>query len=411
MATAITMPKLGLTMTEGTVEEWTKSVGDTVEQGEVVARISSEKLTSDVEAPASGTLIKILVQEGEDLPIKEDMGYIGEAGEEVGGAAATPAAAETPAAPAEEAAPIAAAPEPAAPVRKEGERIFVTPLARKIAAEKGVDYAAVTGTGGNGRITRRDIEAYAANPPAPVAAPAAAAAAPPAPKWGAGLKGMRKAVATNMMQSLTTTAQVTLQRKVDLDALMAFRSDIKAKAGDQLQDGQLSINTLITRAAILALQETPQMNSNYGDGELKHIDSVNIGEAVGLPEGLIVPIIKDAQNMNLTVLGRELRHVADLAHEGGLTPDQMSGGTFTITNLGGEGIEYFTPIINPPEIGILGVGAMAKELTLNDDGQIGTKAKLPLSLTFDHQIIDGQQAAQFLGKIAENLQNPYKLIL
>lgn len=407
MATAITMPKLGLTMTEGTIEEWTKHEGDTVEQGEIVARISSEKLTSDVEAPASGTLIKILVQEGEELPIKEDMGYIGEAGEEVGGA--TPAketttpVAETPTA------PVESVPEPAAPARKEGERIFVTPLARKIAAEKGVDYAQVTGTGGNGRITRRDVEAYAANKPAtPASVPAAT---PATPKWGAGLKGMRKAVAANMMQSLNTTAQVTLQRKVDLDALMAFRSDIKAKAGDQLQDGQLSINTLITRAAILALQETPQMNSNYAGGELKQIDSVNIGEAVGLPEGLIVPIVRDAQNMNLTVLGRELRNVADLAREGGLTPDQMSGGTFTITNLGGEGIEYFTPIINPPEIGILGVGSMQKELTLNENGQIGTKSTLPLSLTFDHQIIDGQQAAQFLGKIADNLQNPYKLIL
>lgn len=188
---------------------------------------------------------------------------------------------------------------------------------------------------------------------------------------------MRKAVATNMMQSVNTTAQVTLQRKVDLQALMEFRIDIKAKAGD-LNDSQMSINTLITRAAILALQDTPQMNSNYSDGKLTQVDSVNIGEAVGLAEGLIVPIVKNAQNMNLTVLGRELEHLADLAHEGGLTPDQMTGGTFTVTNLGKEGIEYFTPIINPPEIGILGVGTMLKELTLNEDGQIGTKATLPL---------------------------------
>jgi Pyruvate/2-oxoglutarate dehydrogenase complex, dihydrolipoamide acyltransferase (E2) component, and related enzymes len=406
MATAITMPKLGLTMTEGTIEEWTKHEGDKVEQGEVVARISSEKLTSDVEAPASGTLLKILVQEGEDLPIKQDMGFIGEEGEEV----ATGGAPAAPSAPAKEETTVAATTAPETPARKEGERVFVTPLARKVAQEKGVDYTLVTGTGGNGRITRRDVEHYAANKPAEAAAATAAPSAPTSPQWGAGLKGMRKAVATNMMQSLQTTAQVTLQRKVDLEALMTFRSDIKAKAGE-LEDGQLSINTLITRAAILALQDTPQMNSNYADGKLTHVDSVNIGEAVGLAEGLIVPIVKDAQNMNLTVLGRELKHVADLAREGGLTPDQMTGGTFTITNLGKEGIEYFTPIINPPEIGILGVGTMLKELTLNENGQIGTKATLPLSLTFDHQIIDGQQAAQFLGKIADNLQDPYKLIL
>lgn len=406
MATAITMPKLGLTMTEGTIEEWTKHEGDKVEQGEVVARISSEKLTSDVEAPASGTLLKILVQEGEDLPIKQDMGLIGDEGEEV---ATVGAPAATPSVPAKEETTVAAATVPESSARKEGERVFITPLARKVAQEKGVDYTLVTGTGGNGRITRRDVEHYAANKPAE-AATTTAPPAPTAPQWGAGLKGMRKAVATNMMQSLQTTAQVTLQRKVDLEALMTFRSDIKAKAGE-LEDGQLSINTLITRAAILALQDTPQMNSNYADGKLTHVDSVNIGEAVGLADGLIVPIVKDAQNMNLTVLGRELKHVADLAREGGLTPDQMTGGTFTITNLGKEGIEYFTPIIDPPEIGILGVRTMLKELTLNENGQIGTKATLPLSLTFDHQIIDGQQAAQFLGKIANNLQDPYKLIL
>lgn len=405
MATAITMPKLGLTMTEGTVEEWTKNVGDKVEQGEVVARISSEKLTSDVEAPASGTLLKIMVQEGEDLPIKQDMAYVGEEGEEIPEGAQP---ATTPSAKAEPEEKVAAATTQEAPARKPGERIFVTPLARKVAKEKGVDYSLVTGTGGNGRITRRDVEHYAANKPAePTPSQAQTAATP---QWGAGLSGMRKAVATNMMQSVNTTAQVTLQRKVDLQALMEFRTDIKAKAGD-LNDGQMSINTLITRAAILALQDTPQMNSNYADGKLTQVDSVNIGEAVGLAEGLIVPIVKNAQNMNLTVLGRELKHLADLAHEGGLTPDQMTGGTFTVTNLGKEGIEYFTPIINPPEIGILGVGTMLKELTLNEDGQIGTKSTLPLSLTFDHQIIDGQQAAQFLGKIVENLQDPYKLIL
>lgn len=407
MATAITMPKLGLTMTEGTIEEWTKHEGDKVEQGEVVARISSEKLTSDIEAPASGTLLKILVQEGEDLPIKQNMGYIGEAGEEVPEGGAPTAAA--PSAPEKEETPVAAETTAEAPARKEGKRIFVTPLARKVAKEKGIDYSLIVGTGGNGRITRRDVEHYAATKPEP-SVQTAETATTQTPQWGAGLKGMRKAVATNMMQSLNTTAQVTLQRKVDLDALMAFRSDIKAKAGE-LEDGQLSINTLLTRAVILALQDTPRMNSNYADGQLAQVDSVNIGEAVGLADGLVVPIIKDAQNMNLTVLGRELKHVADLAREGGLTPDQMTGGTFTITNLGKEGIEYFTPIINPPEIGILGVGTLQKELTLSEDGQIGTKSTLPLSLTFDHQIIDGQQAAQFFGKLADNLQVPYKLIL
>ncbi len=406
MATAITMPKLGLTMNEGTVEEWKKHEGDSVKKGEVVAKISSEKLSSNVEAPASGTLLKIVVPEGDEVPIKENMGFIGEKGEKIEGGTPKETQPETKKEP-QEAGKEQAGPQ--RPARKEGERIFITPLARKVAQDKGVDYTQVVGTGGNGRITRRDIEHFAANQPEKGAAPSTAAAG--AANWGAGLKGMRKAVAQNMMQSLNTTAQVTLQRKVDLDALMTFRSDIKAKAGDQLQDSQLSINTLITRAAILALQDTPQMNSNYVDGKLTQIDSVNIGEAVGLAEGLLVPIIKDAQNMNLTMLGRELHHMADLAREGSLTPDQMTGGTFTITNMGREEIEYFTPIIDPPEIGILGVGVLQKALTLNESGQIGTKATLPLSLTFDHQIIDGQQAAQFLGKIADNLQNPYKLIL
>lgn len=416
MAKAILMPKLGLTMTEGTIDTWEVKVGDSVKKGDAVCSISSEKLTADVEAPEDGVILEIVAEEGADVPCKEPIAYVGAEGEMVdsgkGGATEDvpepseepveeqPVAVESPAATG--AAPVRS--ESAAPARREGERIFITPLARKLAAEKGIDYAEINGTGGNGRITRRDVLSYV-----PAAKPVQSV--PTGVEVGAGLKGMRKMIAARMISSLQNTAQVTIHQKADITKLMAFRKETKAKAGYPLTDGQLSITTLLTRAVVLALKETPEINSWYQNGTLEHVEDINIGIAVAVDDGLVVPVVKHADQLTLTGLGQSINSVISDTRAGTLAGDLYSGSTFTISNLGHTGVEYFTPIINTPEIGILGVGSLTKELAFDEAHEVVELQKLPLSLTFDHQIVDGSPAADFLKLIIENLQNPYKLVL
>lgn len=392
MATNILMPKLGLTMTEGTVEAWYKREGDTVKKGDTVCTISSEKLTHDVEAPIDGTLIKIIVEENEVSPCKEPIAFIGETGENV---------ADLPV-PVKEQTQAIAAPST---VRKESERVFITPIARKIAMERGIDYSEIIGTGGNGRITRRDVENFV-----PAVKAEAATVRSTVNNAGEGLSGMRKVIAKRMHHSLQETAQVTLHRKVNVSPLMTFRSEIKAKIGDSLSSGQLSINTLLVRAVVLALKDYPEMNASYANG--KHVvhEDIHIGIAVAVDEGLIVPVVKDATRKTLTELAENLTSLTNGARSNTLSGDLLTGSTFTISNLGHIGIEYFTPILNTPEIGILGVGAIDIKLVYNENKEIIEKQELPLSLTFDHQVVDGAPAAEFLNGICHYIENPYLLI-
>ncbi|SFD42791.1 pyruvate dehydrogenase E2 component (dihydrolipoamide acetyltransferase) [Lentibacillus persicus] len=415
MATEIVMPKLGLTMTEGTVEKLLVNEGDKVEAGDPVIEISSEKLTSEVEAPASGTIIEFTAQEGDVIPYKEVMAYVGEEGEVVDKSTSAPSAEPSPE---EEETTENNKPEPkqeSKPADQEAgktdqsERIFITPLARKMAKEQGIDIRDVNGTGGNGRITRLDINRY--TPSAKTSAkevPASAASSEM--EYGAGLTGMRKTIAQRMMRSVQTTAQVTNQRKIDVTRLMEFRNEIKEKVDFPLDNGELSVNTLLTKAVVLSLLDMPSMNGWYYDGEYTTFDEVHIGMATAIDDGLVVPVIKDAHNMSLSRLGSSIKEVVSQTRKGTLDGSLYSGSTFTITNLGGADIEYFTPILNTPEVGILGVGAIQKELDLDEQGTVIQKQKLPLSLSFDHQVIDGAPAAEFLQKIAGYLQNPYRIL-
>ncbi len=400
MATEITMPKLGLTMTEGTVDNWAKKEGDAVSKGEVVCTISSEKLSYDIESPVDGTLIKILVAEGDDAECTAPIGYIGEPGEQVSGEASP---AEPTSAPVEENKELSEEPKAqAAPERKAGERIFITPLARKLAAEKGFDIAQINGSGGNGRITRRDVQRHQPSVDTTIAA---------APSTvGAGLKGMRKTIAERMMHSLHSTAQVTIQQKADITNLLAFKKELQSKSSVPLKDGQLSITTLLSKAVILALKETPDMNAWYQDGSYEKQEAVHLGMAVAVADGLVVPVVEDADRMTLTELGKTLNSRISEARDGSLAGKHYSGSTFTISNLGKSGAEYFTPIINTPEIGILGVGSMQSQLAFDENREVVELKKLPLSLTFDHQILDGSPAAEFLGRIIFYLENPYSLV-
>lgn len=419
MATEIVMPKLGLTMTEGLINNWLVKEGDTVAAGQPVLEISSEKLTSDVEAPSAGVILKIINQAGDTVPCQQVIAWIGEAGEilpgiKVSEAPANKSEGEKDSADAEPDLPKKTVVASSSSVGKgEQGRIFITPLARKIAKEKGYDISLISGTGGRGRITRRDVENYKPEAPLPIQTSESSLAGlqqAHQADYGAGLTGMRKTIAKRMMTSLQTSAQVTLHRKVDISQLMVFRQDMKAKVASPLENGEISITTLLTKAVTKALKDHPQLNAWYFKGQYQEVEDIHIGIATALSEGLVVPVIRHADKLTLSDLGAAIKTEANQARKGTLDPALYSGSTFSITNLGAAGIEYFTPVLNTPEVAILGVGALQTALALNSQGQVYEQKFLPLSLTFDHQVVDGQPAAEFLSSLADKLESPYDLV-
>lgn len=415
MAFEVLMPQLGLTMEEGTVSEWKKHEGDTVKAGDVILEITTDKLTNEVTSEFDGTLLKIVAQEGEDVPVKGLLAYIGQPGEAVGGSAPAPAAAP------EEAAPAAAAPAAApvpAPAAVNGSRIRISPLARKTAAKLGVDYSHLTGSGSSGRITQKDILAAAEakkNAPA-AAAPAAAPAAKPAAKSGGlelmegdtvvKLAGMRKVVAERMWASHNEIPPVTQNIKVDVTALMKFRKMLLAETGKKY-----SVNDLILKATAKCLRQHPEMLVSYDGDRIIQRAHVNLGVAVALDAGLIVPVIRDADKMGLDALSAAAKDLAARAKENKLTPDEYKGSTFTVSNLGMFGIETFTPIINQPDAAILGVCAIADELDMDEEGKLFKKQVMRLSVTLDHRLLDGAVVAKFEMDLRDLLQNPMQIVL
>ena len=423
MAYELLMPQLGLTMEEGTVSQWIKKEGDAVKVGDVILEITTDKLTNEVVSEYEGTLIKIVAQEGEDIPVKGLLAYIGQPGEAVGGAA--PAAA-----PAAEAAPAAAAPAaPAAapaPVAANGQRRRISPLARKTAAKMGVDYSGIAGSGPSGRIVLKDIlaaaEAQKAAPaaaaPVAEAAPAAAPAAPAkpaAPKAGLELMegdtviklaGMRKVVAERMLASHTEIPNVTQNIKVDVTELMKFRKTLLAMTGKKY-----SVNDLVLKATAKCLRQHPEMLVSFDGNQIILRALVNLGMAVALDAGLIVPVIRDADKMGLDELAATAKDLATRAKENKLGADEYKGSTFSVSNLGMFGIETFTPIINQPDAAILGVCAIQDELALDDEGNVTKKQVMRLSVTLDHRLLDGAVVAKFQMDLRDLLQNPMSILL
>lgn len=414
MAFEIKMPQLGLTMEEGTVAQWLKQEGDTVAKGDVLLEITTDKLTSEIESEADGVLLKIVAKEGEDVPVKGLLGYIGEAGETVGDAApaAAPAAA---AAPAE--VPVAA-PAPAPAAKADGSRIRISPLARKTAAKLGVDYQNLAGSGPSGRIVQKDILAAAEaakQQPAPVAdAPAAAPA--PAAKSGElelmdgdeviKLAGMRKVVAERMAKSAREIPTVTQNVKIDVTKLVAFRKQINETSGQKF-----SMNDFILKAVANALRANPHILVSIDGNQIIKRAHVNLGMAVALDDGLIVPVIRDADKLSLSQISATAKDLAVRARENKLAMDEYKGSTFTISNLGMFGVETFDPIINQPDAGILGVCAVQDELDMDEEGKIFKKQVMRISFTFDHRLIDGAVAAKFELAIKELLEDPMRILL
>ena len=418
MAYEVLMPQLGLTMEEGTVSQWIKHEGDEVKTGDVILEITTDKLTNEVVSEHDGVLLKIVAQEGEDVPVKGLLAYIGQPGEAVGDAA--PAAA--PAAPAAEAAPAAAAPAAAAPApvaAANGARIRISPLARKTAASLGIDYSNIVGSGPSGRIVLKDIRAAkdAAPAVAPAAAPAAAPAEKKAPSAGVELMegdtvvkltGMRKVVAERMLQSHTEIPCVTQNIKVDVTELMKFRKMLLEETGKKY-----SVNDLVLKATAKCLRSHPEMLVSFDEANKQIIQRahVNIGMAVALDAGLITPVIRDADKMGLDQLSATAKDLASRAKENKLLPDEYKGSTITVSNLGMFGIETFTPIINQPDSCIIGVCAIEDELALNAEGGVEARKVMRLSVTLDHRTLDGAVVAKFEMDLRDLLQNPMSILL
>ena len=420
MAYEVLMPQLGLTMEEGTVSQWIKHEGDAVKAGDVVVEITTDKLTNEITSEQDGVLLKIVAQEGEDVPVKGLLAYIGQPGEQVGGTA--PAAAAASAAPSAEPA-AASVSAPAAAPAAGGKRIRISPLARKIARQMGVDYTAVTGTGPSGRIVKRDILAAAeAAPKAAAPAPAARkSAAPAAAPAGTAfpvknlelmegdtvekLTGMRKVVAQRMYTSAVEIPTVTQTVKVDVTALLAFRKKLK-------EEGHaFSVNDFVLKAVAKALRRHPEILVSLDGEQIIRRAHVNLGMAVALDAGLIVPVIRDADLLSLEALSAKAKDLAERARANQLGADEYKGSTFTVSNLGMFGVESFTPIINQPDAAILGVNCTEDELVMEDDGTIAKHQVLRISLTFDHRLLDGAVAAKFEMTVRDLLEHPMDILL
>jgi pyruvate dehydrogenase E2 component (dihydrolipoamide acetyltransferase) len=410
MSGTIVMPKLGMTMTEGKIVEWYKEVGDPVNQGEAILMISSEKLNQEIEAPIAGVLLNKNGEVEDELKVGATIAVIGEEGKTVltndNEAVQPTTAIEKP----------DNSDYTDVLVNKEektmkGDRLFITPLAKKMAKDNNFDMTLIKGTGGNGRITKQDIQRVLANgldyksdlPTQPASVDVEVV--------GEGLPPMRKAIARNMRRSLGQTAQLTLHRKANADNLIDFQKVLRKEIESTELDVKLTLTVLIARATVLALQDLKKMNSLYQDGQLTEFDEVHLGIATSLEDGLVVPVIKDAHQKTIGNLAKEIKELTGKARNGEASGDLLSGSTFTITNLGASGIEYFTPILNTPETGILGVGAFQDELILTEKGKVKSVKKIPFSVTFDHQIVDGATAADFLTILTKYIESPYLLVL
>lgn len=401
MAVEILMPKLGLTMKTGTVVKWLKDEGDTVKIKEPVLEIETEKLSHTIESAVDGVLLKKLAVVGEKYPVAFVVGYIGQPGEKIPEAAVAAAADDT-----------AAIDQPPVQIDAHntsalGERVFISPLAKKLAGSLGLDFKRIKGTGPNGRIVKADILRYTE---AQSSRRAAMTPAQPAESDTViPYRGIRRAIGENMLQAWTTIPMVTHHVMADVGALLEYR--VMLNNGTVEKSDQVSINDLLLKLTAVALERTPAVNSSLTNAGIVQYKHIHLGMATALDNGLIVPVIRDANRKNLLALSREAKDLAARARIGGLTPDELQGATFTVTNLGGYGsVDLFTPIINPPEAGILGVGRIT-DTAVPVNGVITIRPLMGLSFTYDHRIIDGAVAAGFTRTLMQLLESPARAVL
>ncbi len=433
MATNILMPALSPTMTEGTLSRWLKKEGEDVRAGDVIAEIETDKATMEVEAVDEGVLGKILVQDGtEGVKVNEPIAILVEQGEAVpaGAPAAKPAAkpatepkAEAPAPSAQAQAPAPSAPKPAPQSGNghdaDGERIFVSPLARRMAKQAGIDLATLKGSGPNGRIVKVDIEASlqkgapAAQPiAAPAAAPAARPAAPiAAPHSLVPHSSIRKVIARRLTEAKSTIPHFYVSMDVEIDALIRLMNELNAKAPKEGPGAYLiTINDLVIKATAATLRRVPAVNAAWTDDAMVLFDDVDISVAVAIPDGLITPIIRRADQKGLATISREMKDLAGRARAGKLKPEEFQGGGFSISNMGMFGVSEFAAIINPPQAAILAVAAGQKRPVVKDDA-LAIATVMTCTLSVDHRVVDGALGAQWLREFKRIVADPLSLLL
>ena len=422
MATTVHMEALSPTMEEGRLVKWTKQEGDTVKTGETLAEVETDKAVMELVARADGSLVKILVPEGKTVPVGAAVAYIGAPGESIPDAGGKPASASTgmrdagsvkpaPAA----TLPASATPQPVAPT--DAARVKASPLARRLAREAGVDLRLVTGSGPGGRVTRRDLEGVAAPAPSP-APPAAAAPTHPAspiphpPSGGAAfedipLTQIRKTIARRLVTSLGPIPHFFLTTEVDMERAAEARAALNKELGDQ---GKVSFNDIIVKATALALTRHRACNAWFQEDHIRYWNEVHLGMAVAVEDGLITPVIRNADLKPLLEIGQEAKQLADKARSRRLQPSEYTGATFSVSNLGMFDIDQFTAVINPPEAGIIAVGSIAPKPVVWD-GQVVPRRRMRITMSCDHRVIDGATGAAFLRTLKEMLENPLAMLL
>ena len=445
MATEIIMPVLGMTMESGIIVEWMKEEGDSVTEGEVLFNVETDKSVMEVEAKASGTLLKITHGPGDDVPIQQVIGYIGEAGEVIAeavdpgdsdsvtaaktagtAATTTDGAADGTTGGVDGAATSGAPTAAGAPTPGPPGRVKISPKARRHARDLGIAIEHIAGTGPGGRIVFSDVEAFAARTAAAAPAPAPAPATPAAPTTPAAapaaagpgskrvqhrapLSGLRKVAATRLAESASTIPHFYLTMDVDMTRLTGLREQLIAY-GEKRGLARVSVNDLIIKAAGIALRSFPAVNASLEGGEVVEYADVNVGFAVALDDGLVVPVVASADQKSVFDIAAATRYLGEKARGKGLGPEDYGYGTFTISNLGMFGVDQFTAIINPPEAAILAVGRV-KDTPVVVDGKVEIKAMMSITLSSDHRLIDGAVAGRFLSHLREILEQPLELLI
>ncbi len=416
MAEVVYMPKLSDTMTEGVVAEWTKKIGDSVSSGEVLAEIETDKATMEFESFYDGVLLHIGVEKGKAAPVNAILAIIGEKGEDISALLSA-----APAAPAQETAPvqeevktvnpapvsapvIASVPKAAEPIVQNG-KVFASPLAKKLADEKGINIAAVAGTGDGGRVVKRDVDHYVPYTPASGGANYASAPAGTESFVDEPISQMRKTIARRLAESKFTAPHFYLTLDIDMDQAIAARKSLNAD-----KELKISFNDMVVKAVAMSLRKHPAINSAWLGDVIRRNEHVHIGVAVAVDEGLLVPVIRFADTKGFKQIGEEVREYARKAKDKKLQPSDWEGNTFTISNLGMFGIESFTAIVNPPDSCILAVGGI-KEVPVVKNGQIVPGNIMKVTLSCDHRVVDGASGAAFLQTFKSYMENPVMMLV
>ena len=408
MAKEITMPALSPSMTEGVLAKWHKKVGDTIKPGEVIAEVETDKATMDLEAYDKGTILLIAAPEGSKVAVNGRIAVVGEPGEKVD---AVPSSSPTTASTSSGAKTVTQTTAvPAAVVVSSSGRVKISPLAKKIANEKGVDVTRVAGSGPGGRIVRRDVEA--AQGGGSVRSAAGIFGGKPIAQDGVkAVSQMRAAIARRLVESKTTAPHFYVEREVDAAPLAKLRASANVAlemAGEKLK---LSVNDFVLKAAVEALRRVPAVNSSWEGASIRQHGAVHLAFAVALPDGLITPVIRNAHAKDFRTIAREAKELGAKAKAGKLQPEEYTGGTFTVSNLGMIGVERFSAILNPPQAAILAVGATVKKPVVASNGAIIPGERMSLTVSADHRVVDGLMAGEFLKALVEVLESPGVLLM